>query len=364
MSIAFTPERWETIRARYETWWSGQSTRPMLYLTTPRAPDRPPARLPNKGFTSHYGLDVEPADIVDVWDARLSGTDFLADGFPYVWINFGPGVLAAFLGCELRSDANTSWFFPTRQVRPRDLHLRLDPENRWFRHVTALAHAAAARWQGTVSIGMTDLGGASDVLASFLTTDHMLTDFYDEPEEIQRLMWEVHTLWWQAWHTINGAMRGGNAGYSSWTPIYSEQPYYMLQSDFCYMIGPQMFETFVKPDLVACCRQLPHAFYHLDGIGELPHLDSLLAIPELRGIQWIQGDGRGGPMKWLDVYRRILDGGKLLQMVGKLPEALAAIDQLASEGRPVGRIYYNAGIGNDADRRLAQDFLKRHGSSL
>ena len=98
MSIAFTPERWETIRARYETWWSGQSTRPMLYLTTPRAPDRPPARLPNKGFTSHYGLDVEPADIVDVWDARLSGTDFLADGFPYVWINFGPGVLAMLLG--------------------------------------------------------------------------------------------------------------------------------------------------------------------------------------------------------------------------------------------------------------------------
>lgn len=363
MSLAFAPERWETVRTRYQTWWAGNSERPMLHLTTTRAPDRPAPKLPLKGFVSHYGLDVDVDDIVDMWDYRISGTEFLADAFPYVWLNFGPGVLAAFLGCELRSDDNTSWFFPTRDVRPRDLHLRFDRDNRWFRHVNALARAAAERWRGSVSIGMTDLGGASDVLASFLTTDRMLTDLYDEPAEIQRLMWEVHTLWWEAWHAIDGAMRLGNAGYSSWTPIFSEKPYYMLQSDFCYMIGPEMFDTFVRPELVASCRQLPHAFYHLDGIGELPHLDSLLAIPELRGIQWIQGAGRGGPLAWLNVYRRILDGGKLLHMVGPLSEALTAIDQLAREKRPVGRIYVSSGL-DDATWQQAADFMQRYGATL
>ena len=57
------------------------------------------------------------------------------------------------------------------------------------------------------------------------------------------------------------------------------------------MISPAMFERFVMPDLVACCDHLDHGFYHLDGKGEIPHLDLLLSIPRLRGIQWIPGDG-------------------------------------------------------------------------
>ena len=60
--------------------------------------------------------------------------------------------------------------------------------------------------------------------------------------------------------------------------------------------GPEMFERFVLPDLAACCDRLDHAFYHLDGKGELPHLDLLLSIDGLRGIQWIPGAGQPPPI--------------------------------------------------------------------
>ena len=33
-----------------------------------------------------------------------------------------------------------------------------------------------------------------------------------------------------------------------------------------------MSERFILPELQACCRRIPNAFYHLDGVGELPHL--------------------------------------------------------------------------------------------
>ena len=170
----------------------------------------------------------------------------------------------------------------------------------------------------------------------------------------------TQALWWHAYRGIDQNLRACNRGYSAWTPIFSETPYYMLQSDFCYMIGPEMFDTFVRPELVASCRQLPHAFYHLDGVGELPHLDSLLAIPELKGIQWIPGDGRGGPMQWLDVYRRILDAGKLLQITGgSLQESLAAVDVLAGEKWNVGRIFIVSGAGDAMARRALEAFLRR-----
>jgi 5-methyltetrahydrofolate--homocysteine methyltransferase len=364
MSIAFTPERWEKLRTFSRAWWAGEARRPMLYVVAPRAPDRPAARLTHRHFLPQHGLDVDPADVVDAMDHHLAGQEYLVDGHPYIWLNYGAGVLAAFTGCHLQYDDNTVWFFPRREVPARDLHLGFETGNRWFRQLCDVAEAASARWRGNVMLGMTDIGGASDVVSSHLTPERMLTDLYDAPEEIERLMWEAHAFWWHLWREVDRRLRPCNPGYSSWTPIYSEEPYYMLQSDFCYMIGPDMFDRFVRPELVASCRQLPNAFYHLDGVGELPHLDSLLAIPELKGIQWVQGAGRGGPMEWLDVYRRILDGGKRLQITGgSLSESLAVIDKLAAEKRPVGRIYLSAWLGRDdrAARAELDAFLKRYG---
>ena len=80
------------------------------------------------------------------------------------------------------------------------------------------------------------------------------------------------------------------------------------------MIGPEQFERFVKPEIAAACRAVPHAFYHLDGPGQLPHLDSLLEIEELDGIQWVPGGGMPEEDTWPHVYRRIRDAGKLVQI--------------------------------------------------
>ena len=53
----------------------------------------------------------------------------------------------------------------------------------------------------------------------------------------------------------------------------------------------------------------------MDGPGALVHLDSLLTIEELDGIQWVPGTGQGTTIRWLDVFRKIRDAGKLLQIV-------------------------------------------------
>jgi 5-methyltetrahydrofolate--homocysteine methyltransferase len=82
------------------------------------------------------------------------------------------------------------------------------------------------------------------------------------------------------------------------------------------MIGPDMFDEFVKPELEACCRKLTNAFYHLDGPGQLPHLDSLLQIEELAGVQWVPGAGQPDVTHWPEVYRKIHEAGKLIQLWG------------------------------------------------
>ena len=96
------------------------------------------------------------------------------------------------------------------------------------------------------------------------------------------------------------------------------------------MIGPEMFDRFVKPELTASCRRLGNAFYHLDGRGQLPHLDSLLSIDELAGVQWVPGDGSPGITEWPEVYQKIKDAGKLIQIFGDWHDLEAIAEQVGS----------------------------------
>jgi 5-methyltetrahydrofolate--homocysteine methyltransferase len=106
----------------------------------------------------------------------------------------------------------------------------------------------------------------------------------------------------------------------------------MLQSDFSYMISPAMFERFVLPDLTALCDVIDDPFYHLDGKGELPHLDMLLSIEKLKGVQWIPGDGQPPPEQWPKVLKKIRDAGKLCQVYVSPQGAQTIVRELGGTG--------------------------------
>jgi 5-methyltetrahydrofolate--homocysteine methyltransferase len=154
----------------------------------------------------------------------------------------------------------------------------------------------------------------------------------DDPELVQDQRRKLTDLWIRYYDELDQIIRPGCRGTSCWTPIWSTQKTYMLQSDFCYMISPKMFERFVLPDIAACCDYLDYGFYHLDGKGQIPHLDYLLSITRLRGIQWIPGDGQPGPEDWLPLLKRIRDGGKLCQVFVRPEGALKIVRNLGGKG--------------------------------
>jgi 5-methyltetrahydrofolate--homocysteine methyltransferase len=154
----------------------------------------------------------------------------------------------------------------------------------------------------------------------------------DQPEEVARLAAQITRLWIRYYAELDAIIRPACRGTSCWTPIWSTGKTYMLQCDFSYMISPRMFERYVVPDLTACCEYLDHGFYHLDGKGEIPHLNLLLGIQRLRGIQWIPGDGQPPPDQWLPLLKRIRDGGKLCQVFVTPQGALHIARNLGGKG--------------------------------
>jgi len=135
--------------------------------------------------------------------------------------------------------------------------------------VVEITRAALDRWGRDWAIGVTDIGGNLDILASLRGTHHLLLDLYDEPDEVERLTREITTLWLRYYDELCALIEPAGHGLLLGAAV-APRPGYMLQSDFAYMISPEMFDRYVLPDLEACCAAMDYAFYHLDGKGSLP----------------------------------------------------------------------------------------------
>lgn len=365
-TIDFSAHRWTRVKENARRWWDGTLGRPLIRLTVDgRDPGRDRPELPFRYFTAQYPITTPADAIVDAWDYELSRKNYLSDAFPSVWPNFGPGVLAAFLGATLHTAPDTVWFHPEQEKEIVDLSFTepVDPTERWLHFIQAICQSAMQRWSGLVQVGMADLGGTLDVLSTFRPGEKLLLDLYDEPGEVKRLVGELSHRWWESFDLINRSLQPQNPGYTAWATIFSEKPYYMFQCDFCYMIGPDMFREFVLPDLAACCKRIPHGFYHLDGPGELPHLDALLEIEELKGIQWIPGAGQPDIEHWPEVYRKIRSAGKLIQIYTGQSSTLGykVLDVLAEQlGSADGILMIGEVPADEKDDALR--FLERYGA--
>lgn len=333
MPIAFNEERWEKVIASYEAWWEGRLNRPLVPLVTEgRDPGRPMPSAPLLTQATVADLSVEPEAMIDRLDYELSCCNFLGDSFPMVNFDvFGRGIMAAFLGAQVDCSTGSVWL-RAEQKPIEELHFTFAPENVWLHRIEALYRAGMDRWHGDVLMGMPDLGGVLDVLAVFLSTQGLLTALYDSPEELLRLIGEIKDLWHRFHNGFSGLL-SGQRGYTDGGTLLSRTRSYTFQSEVNYMLGPEMFVDFVLPELRQTCRRLPRTICRLDGVAEIRHLDKLLEIPELAGIQWIPDEGQGQPDDWLEVYRKIHAAGKLLQVAGY--DALRPVMKQLGTGRGV-----------------------------
>ncbi len=329
IDIHFQEEDWQRIEQDWGAWWEGDLDRALVVLETLVPLDDPGDWAQ---FTK-FGLDTPVDAIIDNWQHILEATRWHGDAYPKWWVNYGPGVMAAFLGSKPSWTPDTTWFWPLEGIHGLDdFHLRYDAANPWWQRIQAVTKQAVERWGNQVLVGITDIGGNLDILASLRGSDRLLLDLSDAGDEVARLVSEITPLWLQYYDMLYNVTSSVSRGNACWGPCWSPGKGYMLQCDFSYMISPRMFKRFVMPDLTACCDHLDYGFYHLDGKGEIPHLDHLLSIKRLRGIQWQPGDGQPLADKWLDLLAKIRDSGKRCQIYVDCEGAITVKRELGGKG--------------------------------
>ena len=92
--------------------------------------------------------------------------------------------------------------------------------------------------------------------------------------------------------------------------------------------------------------------YHLDGPGATRHLDSLLELDKLSGVEWRPGAGAVAPTEWIDLLRKIQDAGKFVAIEIEGTEVDKAVSSL-DRNRLCLRV-------NCASKEEASEILRRH----
>jgi len=352
IDIRFTNEEWNRVEQNWRAWWAGELDRPLVMIERvgARAGRAFPKWMPR---TNAFMLDSPVDDFLNVYQEQLESTVWYGDAYPRVWLNFGPGIMAGFVGAQVHFDERTTWFGPAQPAAIEDIHPTYDPDNVWWRRIVALTQRAVERWAGQVCVAHTDLGGNLDIIASLRETQPLLMDLVDQPQQVDRLVGDVTQLWLRYYEELYQIIRRGGRGTTPWAPVWSPHRTYMTQCDLSYMISPAMFERFVLPDLAACCEAMEHCFYHLDGPGQIPHVDLLLSLQKLRGIQWIPGDGNPPAEDWPALLKRFIDGGKLCQLFVSPDGARKIVRELG--GRGFALFIWSGGLSDDQARQLVAD---------
>ena len=258
-------------------------------------------------------------EALDVIEFNLEREGYAAEGFPDVSLNTGAGCVAAFITGYARFYSETVWFELERPW-PYEKILAFP-----FNHTTPFAETtleavriAAERFAGRAVVSPLDLGGLADVLSSLRRTDGFFYDMIDNPNEVKEALRVVRGIWKNFHDRMAAILAEANGGlHSSWTRTLSDTLYYPSQCDACAMISPAMFDEFIWPTLNEEFNDYDKTLYHLDGSGEIPHLETLCSNPALRVIQWVPEPALcQHDESYLPLYKKIIGLGRKITFNG------------------------------------------------
>ncbi len=177
------------------------------------------------------------------------------------------------------------------------------------------------------------LEGMSDLLAALYGLEPFLMDLIDRPDDVARAMTHLKEIWLRAFAEIQSIIAGtGNRGGIGWVGIWAPGSTFPLQEDVAYNMSPDMFSTFCIPHIREQVAAMDFPFFHLDGIGMIPHLDALLQIQELKAIQWQTGAGHERLDQWYELLRKIVKAGKSLQVYARPAEVEDLVRNVGARG--------------------------------
>jgi len=311
MDVQYKPD-FDEAAERVEAWWRGEPLdRALVKAFAPLKRVSSPAPQPE----DLHRWWTDPEWVIPRWEEHLGATYFGGEAMPVMYpVSTGMvAILAAYLGCPYKfTGTTTAWADPIIEDWENPPPLEFDPQNEWWRFSADLLKAAAERAPGRYFVGLPDLNGPGEILARLRGTERLLFDVIENPAPLKPALIKLNLAWRRYYDGCLDIIHRHVPGSICWMGIWSWAPSTDLQCDFSCMISPTMFNDVFLPPLRQQTEWVGRTLYHLDGPNAIRHLDSLLSLPQLSGVQWEPGTGARPMSRWVELLKRILQAGKLL----------------------------------------------------
>ena len=241
----------------------------------------------------------------------IRGQRFNAETFPVYWPNLGPNFFAAVHGVELLFGENTSWCDPIINSMDDLKKIRFSKENVYYQQMRKLTEAALQICDDQFLVGHTDLHPGMDCVAAWRGTENLCIDLILDPcivRELLRLSEEHLIDIYDDYHELLTAYNQPSVNWMN-MPVPGGR-IHIPSCDFSFMIDTEQFDEYALPILQQEVKKMTHNVFHVDGIGVARHIDSILSVPEVRAIQWVQGVADDYPIiQHLDFIRYVQSKG-------------------------------------------------------
>lgn len=351
----FIPQ-WEKARPRLEAFWERQALGRSCYAFSLPRPDAPShRRMPPADDPAALYMDAERI-LCGIEEGLIQRLHF-GESFPVYWSNFGTAGNAKYApGCRYQFTPETVWIHPSLDTLADDPCL-YDPESPVLAEEIRITDTLCRSTLGRAMVSFPDNCGILDALAALRGTEALLSDLLEETDAVQHALSILRSGFLDSADRFFRVLRENNAGGSvhGWMHTWSPGRHVQLQADFSVMISPAMYREFVLPELEEISAAMDHTVYHLDGREQIRHLDLILSVPGLSGIQWTPVAGQPPTSHFIPELRRIQEAGKCLVLMPHKSE----IPLLTRELLPGGVIYNIRGVSDLQEAEEIAAFMER-----
>jgi len=309
-TYSYKPD-WERAQKRWDAYWALEATdRPCMSILAPR-PDGKKIQLPelksleDKWMNPEYQL----ARALKQLEENYLGGEAVPCS-----VHFMAGTTTG-CGGHLHFHEGGISIRPSMTAMDQPLNWHPGPQDPWRPKVDAICNRLLDEAPGRFMVSPPGQFQHIDLLNMLRGNGETMLDLAMNPEQCKARLHEMRAPSEENDNHFRRLIeaRQGNAGYVSWTGVWSRQVFRCAQADAAACISPEMFEQFVLPELDVFGELHGRLHYHTCGYKQ--HLELCLSRSYMKVIQYSPSlkEPGNGPAH-LEFYRRVQEARRCLDI--------------------------------------------------
>ncbi|GHV13639.1 hypothetical protein FACS1894219_08710 [Clostridia bacterium] len=330
-------QNWDESYKRVMAWWNFEDTdRPVLLNSYTKPVEERDSNLKWIGGADpdeKRRIDIDLSVKMNNLRCVTENNRFIGDGVPGKNYSFGSdlGLLCVQAGGTISYGNGTAWLNHEPDLYSREIP-DIASDCNVLDRIGEYIRKAHETYGYDIVLGANPMIDPLTTLSMMRGAAELNLDLVDDPDTVERWVKALGDHYMKAaefYRSVRAEL--GRREDLNWCGMWAPGDMDALQCDFSTMISPEMFRRFALPEAEREAAFYDYSLWHLDGDDEFRHLDDILAIPGLNGIQYVENKGKD-PLEHMEIWEKIIGRKKCLTMWASKESALEMTKHLGKKG--------------------------------